>query len=696
MYFNKLLKYQHKKLKISDLLSQIGGAPFPEDVDNMYGITESEKQLCSILLDNDADFTKVLPDKKISDNYLRCKAHQYGQVLLNKWLKAREEKIQEVLTNFDIKYNMKTQLNATTFNDLYKWTMLPVIRQYETLKGNITVTFGIDLREQSMRNALKNKDGKLVELIWNALKGLENRPFDRNVFTEVYSGPRAKLLEKFPGTIDAICGPVGSPRTLVDKGGVKPYNTKYVRTAEDADKITVEFYFDETKNIVEKDEIPGIHFIQVTGPWHKVTWLETSMMQCVYEAKLRYDLNNNSKGIIPYSQWLYGALLRCAKSVAYSRLVQAEAKRMGKTMAPALFTGRRTGGYAFLLLQNLFFADHFLQNRPPALGGPFAVPNSLLLTNPDPNVTVSLGTSSVDSWVKLRQLNLPCLGPAGTHAHELSMVGSILYPQLDRNKYNIPLTQILGHYLYYELVWKHTGGPMAMLPDTLGTRAFMKAANLITVVNKDNAVVPFIKVIQTARQDSGELEDFVTNMKEFNYINPDGSSIVISGMPNGIMASEIDTTDKLFEANKDGYNSFGAGGFFGDSIKVWGKSINSNSMAVKAVKVEYNTDARAYNYDGLPYIEAVPTHVSGYPVKTGDPKTLLSVELPSKLSLNRNLDDGRIQAIRDYLIDVRTKALNPVLVDSSGSVGRDIPIESFFNIDSGIIESGLAQLGVTL
>jgi hypothetical protein len=412
--------------------------------------------------------------------------------------------------------------------------MLPVIRQYETLKGNITVTFGIDLREQSMRNAMKNPDGVLVGLVWNALKGLESRPFDRNVFAEVYAGPRAKLLDKFPGTIDAICGPVGSPRTLVNAGGVKPYNTKYVRTADDADKVTVEFYFDESKNIAEEKETPGVHFIQVTGPWHKVTWLETSMMQCVYEAKLRYDLNNNSKGIIPYSQWLYGALLRCAKSVAYSRLVQAEAKRMGKTMAPALFTGRRTGGYAFLLLQNLFFGDHFLQNRPPPLGGPFAVPNSLLLTNPDPNVTVSLGTSSVDSWVKLRQLNLPCLLPAGTHAHELSMVGSILYPQLDRNKYNVPLTQILGHYLYYELVWKHTGGPMAMLPDTLGTRAFMKAANLITVVNKDNAVVPFIKVIQTARQDSGELEDFVTNMKEFNYINPDGSSIVISGMPNGI------------------------------------------------------------------------------------------------------------------------------------------------------------------
>jgi hypothetical protein len=39
---------------------QLGGAPFPEDVDNMYGITESEKQLCSVLLYDDADFTKVI------------------------------------------------------------------------------------------------------------------------------------------------------------------------------------------------------------------------------------------------------------------------------------------------------------------------------------------------------------------------------------------------------------------------------------------------------------------------------------------------------------------------------------------------------------------------------------------------------------------------------------------------------------
>jgi hypothetical protein len=76
------------------------------------------------------------------------------------------------------------------------------------------------------------------------------------------------------------------------------------------------------------------------------------------------------------------------------------------------------------------------------------------------------------------------------------------------------------------------------------------------------------------------------------------------------MASEIDTTDKLFEANKDGYNSFGAGGFFGDSVKVWGESVNSNSMAVKAVKVTYGTDARTYNFSGLPYIEYID--ITGY------------------------------------------------------------------------------------
>jgi hypothetical protein len=163
------------------------------------------------------------------------------------------------------------------------------------------------------------------------------------------------------------------------------------------------------------------------------------------------------------------------------------------------------------------------------------------------------------------------------------------------------------------------------------------------------------------------------------------------------MASEIDTTDKLFEANKDGYNSFGAGGFFGDSIKVWGKSVNSNSMAVKAVKVTYRTDARVYDYSGLPYVDgSTPRVVTGYPVKTGDPKTLLSVELPSKLSLNRNLDDGRIQAIRKYLIDVRTSSINPALVDKTGAIGRDIPITSFFNVDTGIVESGLDALGVTL
>jgi nicotinic acid phosphoribosyltransferase len=670
--------------------SQLSGI-FPV-ANPIYDGTDAEKHLCTTLLHDDPDHTKVMEGRTINDIYLRCKAHVWGLVLLIAWLFKRASDIMKILSEFNDNFVPKAPLNATAFNDLYKWTMMPVIRRLEKIKGPITVTFSIDFRDKglgSMRNELKNADGELIKLVHAALLTLEDRQFDRTVFEEVISGPRADLFSSCPETIDMICGPVGRPRTLVDKGGVKPYNQRYVRTPEDADKVTLSFYYDETKEY-EPGESPGVHFIKATGPWHKVTWLETAMMQCVYETKLRYDLAKKS---ISYSYWLYGGLLRCAKSVAYTRFIQTEAIKAGRSINPALFTGRRTGGYSFLVLQNMFFADHFIQNGPPAAGGPAIVPNSLLTTTPDSNSTIALGTSSVDSWVKLRSMNLPCLMPAGTHAHELSMVGSVLFPHLDKNKFNVPISQIIVHYMYYELVWKVIKdpfkGPMAMLPDTTGTRTFMKAANLITVRVGDSNV-PVLKIFQTARQDSGSLADFKTNMINFNYLQHNGKPHMVGGMPTTMMASEIDSTAKFLEAFTLGYSSIGAGGFYGDTERVWGQDVPSNSMAVKAVKVEYVSEL---DYHDMPEINVSQAPViAGFPVKTGDPDSLRNTTLPSKLSLDKDLSAGELVAIKDQVIKMREAAITSMIVDSKGNMGSNIPIESFFDISTGVMPEGLAPL----
>lgn len=604
----------------------------------------------------------IVPDESFgpsNDEKFRCAAHDLGQKLLDRWLELRSTEISKVTDLFideDGQDNGKFNgpISATVFSDLYKWTMLPVIRKMESYKpdNTIIVTFGIDLRDEKMRAALKS-DPELCKAIHKALVELESRKFDRDLFESVLAPPRNTILSS--EDIDAVCGPKGHERSLVDSSGVKPFGTRYEQTTEDIEqkRVTISFY--ENPEAYYKQGEKGVHFIEATGPWHRITWLETSMMQTVYEAKLRYDLQKAQK---TYRQWLYGALLRCAKSIAYTRLVQS----VYPTLKPALFTGRRTGGLMFLVLQNMFFADHFKQAGPLFNGG---VPG---LSATDPDATLSLGSSSCDSWYILRSLGLPCLNPAGTHAHELSMVASVLFPQLDQNDQHLPLTQIVGHYLYSKLTWEKTGkaGPMPMLPDTLGTRAFMKAANYVKLEDGN----PFISLISSARQDSGKLKDFKANMAEYGY-------------KGGMMASEIDDTSTLLEAAEQGYASFGAGGFFGDSEKVWGnKDASSNSMAVKAVRVMYN-NAGGKSVNTIPYMRNLENgFVIGYPVKIGDPADAKKPQLADgKLSLDKNLSEAELESIKKYAETVRVYAKEVPEVTGTKS------ITDIFRIESGNVSA---------
>ena len=378
-------------------------------------------------------------------------------------------------------------------------------------------------------------------------------------------------------------------------------------------------------------------------------------MQAVYEAYLRYNLDKEAtaKRISSdnaYQRWLYGALLRCARSVAFTRLVQTMDPE--KSMTPALFTGRRTGGYLFLLLQNLFFAHHFNQFTPTGQVIDLC------------GKTRCLGTSSVDSYFKLLELKLPCLKPAGTHAHELSMVISVLFPYFDLNKYELPLTQIIGHELYRQLSAIPRPTPAGitmfpMLPDTLGTAAFMKAANWVKTKKpkkpeEPEEIIPFIDLINSARQDSGSLSDFLALMVLGNY-------------KGAKMASEIDNTETLLKATKLGFVTSGAGGFYGDSGKVWNPHLSSTSMAVKAVNVEYCIPAEEkqfYEELNFPHItikdnEDKTVHIKGYPIKVGDPENMSSPALAEgKLSLDKTLSAALIERIKAWVSARRESAFN--------------------------------------
>ena len=388
----------------------------------------------------------------LTDANLRSQAQVDGMKLFTKWMSERGNDIKNILSRFDENGVPTTPLTATTFSDLYKWTMMPVIRKLEKAKGEITVTFGIDLRESDMRQAMMD-DRALVDQIHAALTSLTQRMFDPAIFHEV-NGIKGNIL--LLETISSICFDGSERRALVQEVkplGITPFDTPptpgkvtlymYKKTCN-GDECTPYTYEKDKGNSKKKgDTSEGgqVYFIEAVGPWHKVTWLETSMMQCVYEAKLRYDLTKKNKF---YGQWLYGALLRCAKSVAYTQLVQKYQRdeRVGKAktpILPALFTGRRTGGFAFILLQNLFFADHFEQYSPKNLQ---RTPHC------------ALGTSSVDAWSILGKFPThsnykgPRRDPAGTNAHEIRMVTQILYPHIDRLSQKLPLTQVLVDVLY--------------------------------------------------------------------------------------------------------------------------------------------------------------------------------------------------------------------------------------------------------
>jgi nicotinic acid phosphoribosyltransferase len=649
-YKKKYLKYKSKYLSSKDL-EQEGGAFF---------FTETED-----IFDN-------------QNEELKLKASVEGKRLLDAWLENRRYNGINILLQKSDQKGKYNKISATTFSDYYKWTMMPVIWNLhkfitaKTGKNTFMVTFGIDIREKKMRDDI-NSDKELRKDINEALKNLSNRLFDKNIFTKMgvqggllyNSGENKPLLPE--ECINYIC----DGRKLA--ASVTMSETGKITYPNDDDEVHIGFYKIDSAKYNPKDPEPGLWFIEARGPWPRVTWLETSLMQAVYEAYLRYNLKKVAKEKRiseekAYERWLYGALLRCAKSVAYTRLVQT---KVG-TMTPALFTGRRTGGYLFLLLQNLFFAHHFNQFTPDG-----------------PNVdecgkTKCLGTSSVDCYYELTHLStvtnnqqIKCLKPVGTHAHELSMVISVLFPYFDSNKYDLPLTQIIGHELYRQLsaIPRPTpaGVMFPMLPDTLGTAAFMKAANWVKMSNN----LSFISNITSARQDSGKLENFKKLMQDWGYVK-------------GMMASEIDNTETLLKATKLGYTTSGAGGFYGDSAKVWNPTLSSPSMAVKAVNVEYCVPAdekQFYEGLGFPHIKITDKpdgtgHVTGYPIKVGDPEDMTNPALAEgKLSLDKTLSPELIEKIKTWVSNRRIRAFSNTNNDDEKIKADNLDINLFIGVN---------------
>lgn len=479
------------------------------------------------------------------------------------FIEEKRADVDKALVRFGLDGNLASgsPLPASTFNDLYKFTMLPVMRATErATKGGVRCTFSVNIRDKGLRSQLLEavKEGAgspLFDEVTKSLQALASRQFDRNVFQ------RAQADYQLPwdaDALDAVCGTESAPKKLCDQLDIDPSRNTPGTPKKPEDVLVSLFVASDCK--LAEDRV----YIEATGPWHRVTWLETTLMQAVYDALLRIRKRgeyNGESDSIWYSKWLAEAFVRCARS-------SVSASKSG--MKGCLMTGRRTGGLPLMVLQAMY-VQHTLANN--------------------------LGTSSVTAHYWLKDAGVdPKLIPkaAGTHAHELSMVLGTVLGELD-DRAGVPLAQVISHMMYFflsrpqgDVQEASRKALMPMLPDTLGTRSFMKTASLLTIPRGLHKGQPVLSVIGSARQDSGSLDNFKKLMDEFDY-------------RGSIMASEIDTESDLFSASELGYTLFGAGGFFGDSEKAWDRSKTNLSMAVKVLRVHVGGVLSSY-----------------YPVKTGD------------------------------------------------------------------------------
>ncbi len=393
----------------------------------------------------------------------------------------------------------KNLMDSTTANDYYKWTMATVFNEIAQRHGPQIVKFFIDFRTPRVSEMVM-KSQELQEKIRNALSSLASRPHNRETLTLI---PNLKVQEFFRSCRlpDTLANPLIHNCT-VDLSQMSLESSPVIA-----------FYIgpDCYGNVGPIIEICGRH--------EYASWLETSVLQVLFEIIRRED--NRARGISEVDA-LFESLYRTHLS-----MVEIDSKPESLKMA-IYMAGRRTQGPLFLLLANLYL-DNFSEKFK--------------------------GTSSVWAWnilTNVLRIPLKKFVPMGTHAHELSM----LLGGMGLGMYG----QIVGHFLYWLTHIYGTEIPFLALPDTFGTKCFLDVAKRIYVKLPDGQIVPFLNLIKGFRQDSGSISEFVELVRR---VIPTAS----------VLASEIGSLADLEEAVSAGCFALGTGGFCGDSEKAFEKAL---------------------------------------------------------------------------------------------------------------------------
>jgi nicotinic acid phosphoribosyltransferase len=453
--------------------------------------------------------------------------------------------------------------SAAAYNDLYKYTMLPVMWQAQKAFGSIACTFSINIRSSSDMDLILNNDD-LQKMLVERLALLGQRTFDVEQTFEILKANTCMPENEAKALASAVClDDGGNPRTLFQR--LQPYSKG--RSEPIPGGVIVDFY------IANDDTDQQRVFVEATGPWHHVTWLETTLMQAVYSCIVEYKNVIAQRPQTRYER-LAECLFRTALSVAAVNATYHA--RSSDEKLHSLFAGRRTMGMDLMVLQTLYLRTH---------------------------LRCFAGTSSVTAASYLKRWNV-AVSVVGTHAHELSMVLSAVLGEVDANV-GVPLSQVVGHLMYLDYSSKTP--TTAALPDTLGVKAFVNTAlplvhppTTVTKQRVDVAGVPVLELFSRIRQDSGSLEAFEKTWKDGLIDLAAHRHPAVPVRTPGFMASEISGWANVVEARDAGYLFTGAGGFYGDSLSAWGQG-PSVSVATKAVKVWVDLKACTYQ-----------------PVKTGD------------------------------------------------------------------------------
>jgi nicotinic acid phosphoribosyltransferase len=537
-------------------------------------------------------------------------------------------------------------INAFFANDLYKLSMGPVVNQVSKHQNGCIVQFKIDLRTDSTFNEklkteyVLNQGSTFVEDLTKQLDTLKNRTFDATMLDSLTSSPGPSWKAYWQSEKDH---PIKG-KTLIESDRPKII-ANYNKDDASGSPITDADFHGNTVILncipVPKDPknqstvvlsvVPGVAGgkpdIRATGYWPLCSWLETPLMQTTYEVMHRYFLKENGK---TYGAWMAEALYRTFSGMVFLSETTTHIK-------VALFSGRRTGGALFNLLQIYLWNQFDSQFYPKG--------------HPKENLKGrNLGTSSFWALETLKDMGFPCsIQPSGTHAHELSMTLNVLYPELDVTDVGFVGSQILGHLLYKKLSAGPTLTPM--LTDTVGTRNF-----LVTAVALKDGEKPALCSFAAARQDSGTLADYSKMMTHF-------VKIASCTTPPDLMASEIDDRDKDFiEAIKRGYVLAGVGGALGDSEKIesmkilgveeWSKVNTGHFAASEAAKI-----ARVWSGLGN----------TGYTLKTGDGTGKVTIDDKAESSVRTGLEAraAKFQELHKAAVDALNDNQSPAELELS-------------------------------